>query len=1065
MKRLYLSLIVFLMGLLCNLHPLYAQDTGHNYIRTRIMLDSLSARRMDAISYYDGLGRPYLSVQKQQTPSGANLATLLEYDSLGNEAVHWLPAVVRADYVEPSLLKDSLFQFYQGDSRPYKETVYEPSLLSKVSRTYQAGDAWKEHPACIEYYANCDSFPLTCTEYTVSAEGALLQGGLAAACKYTVMKSVDEDGSPVYQFTDGTGNAVLVRRMEGEVAHDTYYVYDSYDLLRYVLPPAYQDDPDADLYAYRYTYDALGRCVEKKLPGISPVRYVYDAADHLTFSQDGNQREYSQWTFYLYDAFGRLLVEGSCVNPDTASVANKVVECLVSRNADRQMTPGYGLWNTPYLPNITFPSASEHIVNYYDDYSFRSLPGFNSGFSYSDDVSSAKGKLTGSTLGFGQVLRYNPKGELAEVRSKNSLGGYDTDSYTYTFTGNPRTLVRVHDVPDKPVLRESYTYMYDNADRLTDVCYSLGNAPARLLYRNVYDELGRLQRRDCFHPSDSSVVVSSQGYAYDIRGWLSGISGDKFRQKVHYADGTGVPRYNGTISSLTWQSGDEPTWRGYTFTYDGLNRLRDAVYGEGTDLSANTHRFDEQVMGYDKMGNILSLRRYGQTGISSYGLVDDLTMSYNGNQLKSVSDHVVNPVAGTNDMEFKDGTSASAEYFYDKNGNLTKDFNKKITSIGYNYLNLPYEVQFEGGNRISYSYDKNGKKLRSTHVTNGVTITTDYCGNVIYENGVAAKLLTEVGYITLPDSVYHYFLQDHLGNNRVVVDQSGTVEEVNHYYPFGGIFASTSVQPYKYNGKELDRKNGLDWYDYGARMYDAGIGRFVTQDRFSENYYALSPYQYGANNPVNNIDVNGDSIWYTLNKNVITMHVTAKIFNNSSDNINMKRAAEDIASDIKNTYEGKFEWSDGETYNLKVDMDLQVANSMKDVENSDHLFVLADSDGKGARGATSMAGGKVMTLASSDFANNNWLSNHLFHNKTFTATHEFGHALGLSHSQNPFNIMKQRGVFHNSNENQRTIMLQQQYNINRGPNYLDYANRKIPYPFIHYNALVVDIYNLGFKWR
>lgn len=196
---------------------------------------------------------------------------------------------------------------------------------------------------------------------------------------------------------------------------------------------------------------------------------------------------------------------------------------------------------------------------------------------------------------------------------------------------------------------------------------------------------------------------------------------------------------------------------------------------------------------------------------------------------------------------------------------------------------------------------------------------------------------------------------------------------------------------------------------------------------------------------MNNIDVNGDSVWYTRNGDIVTMHVTAKIFNNSSDNINMARAAKDIVSDIKSTYEGKFEWSDNKTYNLKVDMDLKVATSMKDVENSDHLFVLADSDSKGARGATSMLGGKVMTLASSDFANNNWLSNNLSYNKTFTATHEFGHAIGLSHSQNPFNIMKQGGVVHNSNSNQRVIMLQQQNNLN--------------------NNLVVDIYNLGLKWR
>ena len=440
-------------------------------------------------------------------------------------------------------------------------------------------------------------------------------------------------------------------------------------------------------------------------------------------------------------------------------------------------------------------------------------------------------------------------------------------------------------------------------------------------------------------------------------------------------------------------------------------------------------------------------------------------MLYTGNRLKRVTDTAL---AFNNGFEFTDGVHEAIEWEYDENGNLTKDLNKNKTAIQYNCLNLPSRVMFANGNSISYLYDAAGRKLRTVHVLEGDSVTTDYCGNVVYENGVPQILLTEVGYVSLTDGKYHYYLKDHQGNNRVVVAEHGNAEEVNDYYAFGGLMSTSSrqsVQPYKYNGKELDSKSGLDWYDYGARMYDAALGRFMKTDRFSEKYVSLSPYQYGANNPVNNIDVNGDSVWYTRNGDIVTMHVTAKIFNNSSDNINMARAAKDIVSDIKSTYEGKFEWSDNKTYNLKVDMDLKVATSMKDVENSDHLFVLADSDSKGARGATSMLGGKVMTLASSDFANNNWLSNNLSYNKTFTATHEFGHAIGLSHSQNPFNIMKQGGVVHNSNSNQRVIMLQQQNNLNKSSSYLEYMGRKIPYPYIHYNNLVVDIYNFGLKWR
>ena len=112
----------------------------------------------------------------------------------------------------------------------------------------------------------------------------------------------------------------------------------------------------------------------------------------------------------------------------------------------------------------------------------------------------------------------------------------------------------------------------------------------------------------------------------------------------------------------------------------------------------------------------------------------------------------------------------------------------------------------------------------STNVA--LTLKTDYCGNMIYENGQLSKILTDVGYITLANSTptYHYYLQDHLGNNRVVIDEHGQVEQVNHYYAFGGLMGESTgggAQPYKYNGKELDRMHGLDWYDYGARHYDA----------------------------------------------------------------------------------------------------------------------------------------------------------------------------------------------------------------------------------------------------
>ena len=297
-----------------------------------------------------------------------------------------------------------------------------------------------------------------------------------------------------------------------------------------------------------------------------------------------------------------------------------------------------------------------------------------------------------------------------------------------------------------------------------------------------------------------------------------------------------------------------------SYAYNIRNRLT-ASCGEGSSLSANVNRFTEQITGYDKNGNILGLKRYGQTGTSTYGLFDNLTMTLSGNQLKSVGD-VATFSAYNNGFEFRNGITSSQEYDYDKNGNLTQDLNKDISKIEYNLLNLPLKVTFKDGSTFNYIYGGNGVKLKTIHKIGGTTTTTEYCSNVIYENGIAKRLLTEVGYITLSDKKSHYYLQDHQGNNRVVINESGSVEEVNHYYPFGGLYTnSTNVQPYKYNGKELDTKKGLNWYDYGARMYDAAVGRWHAVDPLAEKYYEVSPYIYCANDPVKNVDSDGRWFW------------------------------------------------------------------------------------------------------------------------------------------------------------------------------------------------------------
>ena len=818
MKRKYMF-----MALLCYALTTAAQDASHNYVRTRSMLDETGGKYLDKVEYFDGLGRPFQTVLKKVTASSSNLVTLQEYDVAGRAANSWLPIVSSAEYVAPASFKSSAPGNYGNDSRPYGQPVYEASPLNRTVKEYGPGAAWHGgHSVNTDYLANSTAnAQLNCINYSVSSAGALTSNGSYASGQLSVVKTTDEDLNVSYTFTDKMGHVVLSRQMKGSETHDTYYVYDDKSNLCFVLQPMYQSSANLDQYAFQYKYDGRNRCIWKKLPGAGYMEMVYDNADRLVFSQDGNQRALTSgnWTYYKYDGLNRLTEQGTCTNKVTTSGTNVLVQ------------------------------------HFYDSYAFRSQAGFNNS-NFPDDASgNGKGALTASVatvLGSSNKIYtayyYDIKGRVVKTVQSNPLGGYDVAATVYTFTNKPATVTHTHTASGKTTRTEVYTYSYDHADRLLKVEHTLGGTKITLA-DYAYDNLGRLQSKS-LHGSATNKLT----YAYNVRGWLTGISGTKFTQNLYYNTGNGTARYNGSISSMTWKAGNESTVRGYKFTYDGLDRLLNATYGETAGINANTDRFSENVTAYDKNGNIKTLQRYGQTAASGYGLIDNLTFTLAGNLLNRVDDAAAASAYGGG-FEFKDGVKQANEYTYDSNGNLTKDLNKGISTITYNVLNLPNMVTFSDGSTIAYTYGADGTKLKTVHKTGSTTTTTDYCGNVVYENGVQKLLLTDEGYVTLSDSKYHYYLKDHQGNNRVVINQSGTVEEANHYYPFGGVFASSgNVQPYKYNGKELDAKKGLNWYDYGARHYDAALGRFTTVDPSAENYYSTSPFTYCLNNPLNYID-------------------------------------------------------------------------------------------------------------------------------------------------------------------------------------------------------------------
>ena len=156
-------------------------------------------------------------------------------------------------------------------------------------------------------------------------------------------------------------------------------------------------------------------------------------------------------------------------------------------------------------------------------------------------------------------------------------------------------------------------------------------------------------------------------------------------------------------------------------------------------------------------------------------------------------------------------------------------------------------------------------------------VSTEYIGNLIYEFGSLKRILTDNGYYE--DGNYYFYLKNHLGSNVTAVKKDGAIVQQTHYYPYGlpmGISDNPGVQDYKFIGKELDMQHGLMMYDLSARQYDPTIGRFLTPDPPAEKYYSISPYAYCADNPVNNVDLNGDSI--SVNQTVANDFVLNKAF-------------------------------------------------------------------------------------------------------------------------------------------------------------------------------------------
>ena len=536
---------------LTNNYNYVVQDVFRVSGATPATMSSLSvAQRSRHYTYLDGQGRTMQEVQWRGSPNQNSLRQSVEYDELSRVARQYLPYVAGSsgDYQNNGTLG-----FYSsppagvtGDSKPYALTDYEASPLSRPRSTTGPGNAWHQ--------ANKKSV----YKYQITTGGSVyklsigsgrtnlpVKSGTYGAGELALNEASDEDGRTSRSYTNKSGETVLREVQDDSVWLATYYVYDDYGNLRYVLPPqamqkigntfsgtAYQNV--LKQLAFQYVYDKRQRMIFRRTPGTDAgTEMVYDERDRLVLSQNARQAELNQWSFVKYDALNRPVMTGVYSDSRSRSDLETAIATKGFAESRTGSTVGYSLTNS-------FPSVSEadvRTVTYYDNYGFTS-------YSYDGDkIDQPIGQTTGSrtrVLGgntwLTTVVWYDYRHRIMHTVSENHKGGTDEVTHTYDFVGN--LLTRTHRHNNSLTLRE--TYRYDHSDRLLEVTHQTDSESAVTLAEYKYNELGEVIEKN-LHQRGNDAFAQSVDYRYNIRGWLQHINGSTLQPDATVNPDTGQP--------------------------------------------------------------------------------------------------------------------------------------------------------------------------------------------------------------------------------------------------------------------------------------------------------------------------------------------------------------------------------------------------------------------------------------------------------------------------------------------------------------------------------------------
>ncbi len=783
-----------------------AQTNTENYIQSRTYLEPVSStsttvKQIQSVSYYDGLGRPKQVVNVKGSPKGNDVVTPIIYDGFGRQVQDYMPIPQTGSsngaiypqnpQSDPPVSNPVLPGIFPSETKFYSNKILENSPLDRIQQQVQVGNAWSNNPVKFDYEASKSTDKVMRFWSNVYWPNQKNNDLRLETAKYfgdnQLYKNIvtDEDKNVSIEFKNGEGQTLLVRKMLTPTqSADTYYVYDEYNRLSFVISPEASQKLDAavaggssaldpatrniiDHLCYQYRYDGRNRLIEKKLPGKGWEYMVYDKQDRLIFTQDANLASASNtfgaqgWLFTKYDQFGRVVYTGFVASTDGRAAVQNIVDTsttIISNNESRSGTAlNYNGINL-YYTNNAFPSVITKLlsVNYYDTYppDLASVPASIQ----NQTVLPQTGNLSTKSLPTASFVKnleddkwtktytfYDQKARPIGTWSYNHLSGYTKSESLLDFSGVPRKTMTYHkrlSSSEETVIKEDFEY--DHQNRLLEHYHEVvGKSPVVSLAKNTYNEIGQLTKKEVGR--SASNPLQTIDYKYNIRGWLSSVNdptnattmgSSLFGYRIRYNEPlaglqnpstaypnlTVQPKYNGNIAEIDWNAVDATG----AVSYSAPMR-----YGYAYDnLNRLLAGFYQDPYNPGKGTNNEIIEEYDLNGnirkLKRFAFKPKSTVPAMIDNLTYTytggGNRVTNIADTANNLSGYEGDNGLIEY--DANGNMTKMPDKGITSITYNHLNLPKEIAQV--NNTKYYYRADGVKIRKAFTLNnseGSTVT------------------------------------------------------------------------------------------------------------------------------------------------------------------------------------------------------------------------------------------------------------------------------------------------------------------------------------------------------